>query len=141
MTSDTGPEDGLTHFLYRSNARPGFTTEDLRTIVAEARSRNSSCGVTGCLHYEDGLFFQWLEGPKIALDMIIALIRKDPRHEDMTDLSYGPLTVRRFADWSMRATDRHRASLLDWFASNQVSTIDRIAYAGSVSAFLVAISV
>ena len=129
------------HFLYRSNARPGLSAEELRLILAEARERNGNCDVTGCLHFEDGLFFQWLEGPQTALDMIISLIRHDPRHEDMTDLSYGPLSARRFAEWSMRSTDRQRGSLLDWFASNEVSTIDRIAYAGSVSAFLVAISV
>lgn len=141
MTSESGPDQGLTYFLYRSNARPNLTSEDLRSIVAEARQRNGACGVTGCLHFEDGLFFQWLEGPRMALDRIIALIRDDPRHEDITDLSYGPLSGRRFADWSMRSTDRDRASLLDWFASNQVSTIDRGAYAGSISAFLVAISI
>lgn len=140
MTSDDDRQGELTYFLYRSVARDDLGYDDIHSIVAEARLRNSKFALTGCLHHEDGLFFQWLEGPKDALDAVIAMIRKDPRHTEMTDLAYGPLPQRHFAQWTMRSTDRHQASLLDWFAAQQVSTIDRGAYAGSVSAFLMAIS-
>ncbi|WP_185968524.1 BLUF domain-containing protein [Paracoccus sp. M683] len=136
-----GADDGdLTHFLYRSNAREGLGQDDIDSIIAQARIRNDQSGLTGCLHFEDGLFFQWLEGPRAPLDAVIRLIRSDPRHSDIADLSYGPLKRRHFADWQMRVTNRDSGSLMDWVASNEVSTIDRGAYAGTVSAFLVAIS-
>lgn len=141
MTNEPQTGAELTYFLYRSTARDNLSQDDLEQIVAEARARNQDLSLTGCLHHEDGLFFQWLEGPKHALDTVIALIRQDPRHLDMTELSYGPLPGRHFGEWTMRSTDRDKASLLDWFATQKVSTIDRGAYAGSVSAFLMAISI
>lgn len=141
MTSDQQPGDELSYFLYRSSARGNLGDHDIESIVREARDRNRALSLTGCLHHEDGLFFQWLEGPRSSLDAVIALIRKDPRHQDMTDLSYGSLGARQFRDWTMRATNREHGSLMDWFAGQPVTTVDRGAYASSISAFLVAISV
>lgn len=129
----------LTHFLYRSNAKPALTDDDIEDIVAVAIARNDMLQLTGCLHVEDGLIFQWLEGPREALDQVIASIRADERHSDIVDLSYGPLTGRRFSDWRMRSSNRYNASLLDWFAENHVPTVDRGAYVGSVIAFLTAV--
>ena len=140
MISDVGLDDSLYYFLYRSNARAELNQDAIDAIVAEAQDRNELMGLTGCLHYEDGLFFQWLEGPKGRLDEVAGMIRRDPRHEDMTDLAYGPAKARHFADWTMRSTDRDKASLLDWFANHEVSTIDRGAYAGSIGAFLMAMN-
>lgn len=139
MTSDRLQPADLTHWLYRSTARDGLLRDEVEQIVADARKRNRVRDLTGCLHYEDGLFFQWLEGPCEALNHVIKLIRKDDRHSGITDLSYGRLARRCYSDWTMRSTDRNAASLLDWVASSGVSTIDRGAYAGSVSAFLASI--
>lgn len=130
----------LTHFLYRSNAVSTLTDDDIEDIVAVAIARNETMELTGCLHFEDGLIFQWLEGPRAALDAVIVSIRADHRHSDIVDLSYGPLPGRRFSDWRMRTTDRDNASLLDWFAERDVPTVDRGAYVGSVIAFLSAIT-
>ena len=140
MISDAGLQDTIHHFLYRSNASADLGEDQIDAILNEARQRNGKMDLTGCLHYEDGLFFQWLEGPKTNLDTVIAMIRQDQRHEDMTDLAYGPSKARQFADWTMRSTNRDEASLLEWFADHQVSTIDRGAYAGSIGAFLMAIN-
>ncbi|MCQ0969950.1 BLUF domain-containing protein [Paracoccus sp. TK19116] len=140
MISDAGLDDTIYHFLYRSNASAELGQDQIDAIVDEARQRNAEMALTGCLHYEDGLFFQWLEGPKSKLDEVIAMIRRDPRHEDMTDLAYGPSRGRQFGDWTMRSTNRDEASLLEWFANHEVSTIDRGAYAGSIGAFLMAMN-
>lgn len=130
----------LTHFLYRSNAIATLSDDDIEDIVAVAITRNEMLELTGCLHFEDGLIFQWLEGPREALDAVIASIRADRRHTDIVDLSYGPLNGRRFSEWRMRTSNRGNASLLDWFAESDVPTVDRGAYVGSVIAFLTAIS-
>lgn len=67
---------------------------------------------------------------------MIESILRDDRHHDVTVLNEGPLDVRRFEDWQMRFSDRDRKSLMDWFAAQSMSTVDRNEYAGGVVAFL-----
>lgn len=133
--------EGLGYFLYRSTARDGLTVGDLDNILDAARQRNSAGDLTGCLHHEDGLFFQWIEGPQSTLRAVVDSILQDSRHRDVTVLDEGRLSHRRFQDWRMRFSDRDQASLLDWFARSNTSTVDRSAYAGGVVAFLQAVSV
>ena len=132
---------GLGFFLYRSAARPGLTDEALQQILRDARSRNQALGLTGCLHHEDGLFFQWLEGPADGLRQVRASLLADARHLDFDMLDQGPLQHRRFQDWRMRFSDRDRASLMDWFARSDSSTVRRGDYVDGVEAFLLSVSV
>lgn len=141
MTSDLIAFDGLGYFLYRSTAVSGLTESDLEDILEVARQRNKQSDLTGCLHHEDGLFFQWLEGPSNELQHVVASILKDHRHYEVAILNEGPLDQRRFQDWRMRFSDRGQASLLDWFASSNSSTVDRHDYAKGVTAFLRSVSV
>lgn len=138
MTNEILPRDGLAFFLYRSMAVPGLGESNLEDIVTVARVRNQAAGLTGCLHYEDGLFFQWLEGPAPALWPVVASIRRDPRHLELTVLEQGALAGRRFQSWRMRFSNRDHASLMDWFAGKGVSTVDPAVYAGGVASFLAA---
>ncbi len=101
----------------------------MQDILRTARHRNQSLGLTGCLHHEDGLFFQWLEGPA------------DDRHRDFEILDQGALDHRRFQDWRMRFSDRDRASLMDWFARSDSSTVHRGDYAGGVVAFMMGLDI
>lgn len=137
MTSDPG---GLAFVLYRSTAVDHLSAGDLRDILTVARRRNAEAGLTGCLHYEDGLFFQWLEGPAGVLRTVVASIMDDARHREITVLDEGGLDHRRFQDWRMRFSDRDQASLLDWLAGSNASTVDRSDYAGGIVAFLLALS-
>ncbi|MDP5308085.1 BLUF domain-containing protein [Paracoccus spongiarum] len=141
MINDVAPFDGLGHFLYRSTAVEGLNATDLEAILTVARERNGAAGLTGCLHHEDGLFFQWLEGPAVALRPVVEAILRDTRHRDITVLNEGQLDRRRFQDWRMRFSDRDQASLLDWFATSKASTVDRGDYAGGVVAFLQALAI
>lgn len=142
MTNRSQPSAGaLGHFLYRSLARENLAQDDIDQILRESRRRNSELGLTGCLHVEDGLFFQWLEGPADALEQVVELILKDPRHTDIVQLSSGPLAARQFSNWTMRGSNRSHASLMDWVASRNVSTLDRGAYSGVIASFLAAIVV
>lgn len=147
MTSDASGTgsldrlDGLGFFLYRSVARPDLDGAALRDILRAARVRNQALGLTGCLHHEDGLFFQWLEGPADALRQIVASLCRDDRHQDMVVLDQGALRHRRFQDWRMRFSDREQASLLDWFARSDSSTVHRGDYAWGVVAFMMGVTV
>ena len=128
--------EGLEYSLYRSTASRALRAGGLEDILAAARARNQAMSLTGCLHYEDGLFFQWLEGPADALREVLGSILRDDRHRDIAVLVEGALEHRRFQDWRMRFSDRDRASLLDWLASAEVSTMDRRDYAAAVMSFL-----
>lgn len=136
MISDLSVTDGLAFFLYRSSAIDNLTRHDFEDILEVARTRNQALKLTGCLHHEDGLFFQWLEGPSQEMQSVIASIMADPRHRDLTVLGQGPLTCRRFQDWRMRFSDRNAASMMDWFARSDKPTVDRQDYAAGVVSFL-----
>lgn len=140
MTNDFESFSGLSYFLYRSTAVDGLSAGDLEAILSVARERNQQFSLTGCLHHEDGLFFQWLEGPADRLRPVVEAILRDPRHHEITVLNEGPLDHRRFGDWRMRFSERDQASLLDWFAQSNASTVDRGDYAGGVVAFLHSLS-
>ncbi|MEQ3644542.1 MAG: BLUF domain-containing protein [Paracoccus sp. (in: a-proteobacteria)] len=136
MTSDLDDLQGLGFVLYRSTARAGLDGSAMQDILRTARHRNQSLGLTGCLHHEDGLFFQWLEGPADGLRKVVASLMDDDRHSDFEILDQGALDHRRFQDWRMRFSDRDRASLMDWFARSDSSTVHRGDYAGGVVAFM-----
>ena len=136
MTSDLDDLQGLGFVLYRSTARAGLDGSAMQDILRTARHRNQSLGLTGCLHHEDGLFFQWLEGPADGLRKVVASLVDDDRHRDFEILDQGALDHRRFQDWRMRFSDRDRASLMDWFARSDSSTVHRGDYAGGVVAFM-----
>lgn len=136
MTSDLDDLQGLGFVLYRSTARAGLDGSAMQDILRTARHRNQSLGLTGCLHHEDGLFFQWLEGPADGLRKVVASLMEDDRHRDFELLDQGALDHRRFQDWRMRFSDRDRASLMDWFARSDSSTVHRGDYAGGVVAFM-----
>ena len=141
MTSELRNIEGLGYFLYRSSAAPDLDGGDTQDILRSARHRNQALGLTGCLHFEDGMFFQWLEGPKEGLVQVVEMILEDDRHEDITILDQGALDLRRFQDWRMRFSDKHRASLMDWFAKSDKSTVRPQDYAAAVMAFLVSIAI
>jgi hypothetical protein len=139
LTNRLDGVEGLGFFLYRSNAASGVGTDALRQILGTARSRNQSLGLTGCLHHEDGLFFQWLEGPGSALRTVFASLLQDHRHDRLEVLDAGGLDHRRFQDWRMRYSNRDQVSLLDWFAGSDSSTVNRGDYSGGVAAFLLSL--
>lgn len=109
-------DDRLGYCLYRSMARPKLERDDLDAILDRARHRNRLHGLTGCLHFENGNFFQWLEGPWRQVFRLVDILRDDDRHMNMTVLDQGSLDQRLFTDWEMRFSDRDAASLFDWLA-------------------------
>jgi methanogenic corrinoid protein MtbC1 len=54
------------------------------------------------LLYRQGRFFQWLEGPKEAVDAVWASIRADERHRDIVVFQHSPVAARLFSSWNMR---------------------------------------
>ena len=52
--------------------------------------------------FGSGIFFQWLEGPRDNVTQLMANLKKDPRHEDVVQLSaVEEVRERLFPDWDM----------------------------------------
>lgn len=79
----------------------GDLVREIDRILAVARDNNRRQGVTGALLFSDGCFAQVLEGPLAAVEQVFETIQCDPRHRDVTVLSFEPITERAFANWSM----------------------------------------
>lgn len=134
-------DDRLGYCLYRSVAQPGLDHHTLDQILEGSRQRNRLRGLTGCLHYENGTFFQWLEGPWRQVFRLLDVLRDDDRHLNMTILDQGTLEQRLFQDWEMRFSDKHAGSLFEWLADwgNRPDDAGE-AYVARVNAFMQAIS-
>jgi hypothetical protein len=91
----------LVRLLYASRAVDPADAAATDAILAQSRSHNPSCGITGILCYGGGIFLQALEGGRVAVNELYAHIMKDPRHKDVILLSYEEISERTFGGWTM----------------------------------------
>lgn len=122
-------------FLYRSIARLPDGERGLRAVLDEARERNRRLELTGYLHLEDGIFFQWLEGPPGPLAEVAAMIERDPRHRDLRYLSRGMQPARRFDGWRMGFGVSEPGTLFQWVADQRVSPLHDEQFAQAILGF------
>jgi hypothetical protein len=104
----TTTSESLYRLIYRSRSAiaqvaPDVATEsDLRrevqAMVSAARERNKAADVTGAMLFSDGGFIQVLEGPREVVDRAFDRISEDPRHAEVTVLSFTPAQRRCFPD-------------------------------------------
>lgn len=89
---------------------------DVQAIGEASARHNQEHGVTGVLMTAGGLFFQILEGPAEAVDVVYARIVADPRHKDVLLLGEeAGAGERLFPDWAMKVLplDEPRATRLE----------------------------
>ena len=91
----------LVRLLYASRAADPADASATDAILAQSRSHNPNCGITGILCYGGGIFLQALEGGRMAVNELYAHILKDPRHKDVILLSYEEISERSFGGWTM----------------------------------------
>jgi blue light- and temperature-responsive anti-repressor len=92
----------LIHLIYSSAATKRFETPDLVHLLGGARANNARLGITGMLLFENGSFFQILEGTATAVDQLYKdIIEKDPRHEKVVTIIREPIAKRAFGEWTM----------------------------------------
>lgn len=91
----------LIHLIYTSAATQYFESNTLLTLLEKARAKNASLGVTGMLLFENGSFFQILEGQESAVDDLYKTIAQDNRHEKCVTIIREPIAKRSFAEWTM----------------------------------------
>lgn len=106
MTAPPAPAlpRGLQRWAYRSHARvPLDSLAVIADIVAVSDRNNRRDDVTGGLVYDDGVFFQVIEGAVEDLQRLMGRLSADTRHADIVVLSTEAIAERLFADWSMTA--------------------------------------
>ena len=91
----------LKQILYFSSAVRLFSDDELLALLKVARANNARLDVSGMLLYADGNFVQLIEGPDNAVDALYAKISRDPRHTSLLKALDGPISERRFADWTL----------------------------------------
>lgn len=112
--TDVDPGAWIGSITYRSEAVSAPSPAELEGLVARARARNHSLGITGMLLYDGGRYLQTLEGPPAALDHIWSAIQNDPRHAAIDVLSQHIVPTRLFSGWDLqlyrRSKDKTRLS-------------------------------
>jgi hypothetical protein len=97
-----GDVPALSTIVYRSRAVRSLSPTDLHTLTTNSQARNGRESITGLMVYDDGRFFQWLEGPADGVERVMGSIRSDPRHADIEVLKNQTAKTRIFGEWSMK---------------------------------------
>jgi Sensors of blue-light using FAD len=118
-TGPRGPQ--LATLTYRSRAVAPMLTSDLDAMTQAAQARNRKEGLTGMMIYDDGRFFQWLEGPAAGLERVWQSVSQDPRHTNIEVLGQQAARTRLFGDWAMKLSARSAVALE--VAANEVAVV------------------
>lgn len=87
--------------LYFSRASREMSLADLKDILETARSNNADLGVCGMLCYDKRYFLQALEGERSQVNELYLDIADDPRHDEITIISYSEIDKPLFSEWKM----------------------------------------
>src|ERR1700733_11413270 len=98
----------LVRLMYASRASEPVRQDVLAAILRSSTQRNGAAGVTGLLCHTDAVYLQVLEGGRAEVSSLYNRIAQDPRHRDVTLLSYDEIVERQFAGWSMGRVDMTR---------------------------------
>ena len=91
----------LSYLIYISSAVELMNDEQLKDLLTISRRNNEQKNITGMLLYGEGSFIQVLEGGHDAIEATFDIIKKDPRHKNITRILGGDLSKRNFPDWKM----------------------------------------
>ncbi len=91
----------LRSVVYVSTATHEFTTLELETLLASARSFNHEHGVTGVLLYSGPTFMQCFEGAPDDVQAVYDRIKRSARHKDIVEYMDGEIAKRTFGSWEM----------------------------------------
>ena len=96
----------LFNAVYCSRAAASMDAAAVDQIIAASHRNNPRWGITGMLVFGEGVFFQWLEGPRASVLRLMALLRSDVRHEQIVMLSEVEESRERlFPQWDMELVE------------------------------------
>ena len=123
----------LVRLLYASRASDPQNAEATDAILAQSRSHNPACGITGILCYGGGVFLQALEGGRAAVNTLYAHILQDPRHKDVVLLSYEEVSERSFGGWTMGLVNIAKLNTSILLKYSERAELDPYGVSGKVS--------
>jgi hypothetical protein len=112
----------LFNLVYCSRAAAHVDAAMVDQIIATSHRNNPRLGITGILVIGEGLFFQWLEGPRASVMGLMSRIRADDRHGQVVTLSeVEESSERLFPQWAMELVQAEdiRVVLVDALEDNQ----------------------
>jgi hypothetical protein len=110
----------LYQLVYCSRAAPGIDDVAVAQILETAHRCNPPNGITGLLVFGSGVFFQWLEGPRDNITLLMERLHADSRHDTIVTLSHSEEPRERlFPEWDMElvSADEIQDVLLDALSS------------------------
>ncbi|MES2415040.1 MAG: BLUF domain-containing protein [Pseudomonadota bacterium] len=122
----------LVRLLYASRAAD-LSAAATDAILAESRSHNQSCGITGILCYGGGIFLQALEGGRGQVSELYGHIQKDARHKDVVLLHYEEISERRFGGWTMGQVNIAKINTSVLLKYSEKPELDPYSVSGKVS--------
>ncbi|MCB1877419.1 MAG: diguanylate phosphodiesterase [Chromatiales bacterium] len=108
----------LIHLIYISAATQVFSKEDLVQLLDRARANNADRDISGMLLFEEGSFFQILEGPPAEVERLYAAIEQDSRHSQVVTIIKEPIVRRAFGEWTMGFPDVSPSDLNEIVGTN-----------------------
>lgn len=91
----------LVALAYTSSSVGKFSERELEELLLVARKRNAEEGVTGVLLYDDGTFFQYIEGPERGIESVYTRVKASTRHRGLIELFRRNIEAREFGSWAM----------------------------------------
>jgi hypothetical protein len=92
----------LVHCVYCSaSTKITLSSTELESLLEECRHSNSKADITGILLYQNGSFFQVLEGEHAAVGALFNKISLDKRHHRTKKIIFESIPTRSFAAWTM----------------------------------------
>ena len=107
MSAPLDEDYEIYQLLYCSLAARALETVQMAQLLDTARTLNKMDHITGVLMVHDGIYVQWLEGPKEAVLELWGRLQRDPRHHCVVKLlEHGEVEERSCPQWSMREVSR-----------------------------------
>lgn len=107
--------------LYRSHAMLGRESSAEQALLKHARAKNHSSSVSGYLHREEDVYYQWIEGPVQTIEALLVKLQGDPRHACFSLLNKQVIAQRQFPSWTMGYSSADKGTLLEWAVRNDLS--------------------
>ena len=123
----------LVRLMYASRATETVRPDTLSAILKKSTQNNPGIGVTGVLCFSDRIYLQVLEGGRSQVSELYQHIARDPRHRDVTLLSYEEVDERAFSGWSMGQVNVTRLNSAVLLKYSEAAVLDPYAVSGKVS--------
>ena len=92
----------MERIVYTSRARTDLASDEVFRIIETSARNNPSRDVTGFLIFHRDRFLQLVEGEGEALDELLGVLKRDPRHSELIVHYREPASKRCFPNWRMR---------------------------------------